>query len=115
MLSDVMEHFGLRKSLRQANFFETDHHRQLLKDLNAAIYEGGIVAITGMVGSGKTLLLWRIQDQLRQEGQIEVAESLVFDVPRVTLNTLSWRCITIWPRTKTGTSRANRKRVSGPS
>jgi type II secretory pathway predicted ATPase ExeA len=83
-----MEHFGRRKSLRQADFFETDHHRQRLKDLNAAIYEGGIVAITGVVGSGKTVLLWRIQDQLRQEGQIEVAESLVFDVPRVTLNTL---------------------------
>src|SRR4029434_2316672 len=88
MLSDVMEHFGLHKSLRQVDFFETEYHRQLLKDLKAAIYEGGIVAITGVVGSGKTLLLWRIQDQLRQEGQIEVAESLVFDVPRVTLNTL---------------------------
>ena len=46
------------------------------------------MAVTGVVGSGKPLLLWRIQDQLRPEGQIEVAESLVFDVPRVTLNTL---------------------------
>jgi type II secretory pathway predicted ATPase ExeA len=46
------------------------------------------VALIGVVGSGKTLLLWRIQDQLRHEGQIEVSESLVFDVPRVTLNTL---------------------------
>jgi type II secretory pathway predicted ATPase ExeA len=88
MLSDVMEHFGLRKSLHHVDFFETEHHRQLLKDLKAAIHEGGIVALTGVVGSGKTLLLWRIQDQLRQEGQIEVAESLVFDVPRVTLSTL---------------------------
>jgi type II secretory pathway predicted ATPase ExeA len=88
MLSDVMEHFGLRKNLCQVDFFETEHHRQLLKDLKAAIYEGGIVAITGVVGSGKTLPLWRIQDQLRHEGQIEVAESLVFDGPRVTLNTL---------------------------
>ena len=88
MLSDVMEHFGLRKSLHQGDFFETEHHRQLLKDLKAAIHEGGIVALTGVVGSGKTLLLWRIQDQLRHEGQIEVAESLVFDVPRVTLSTL---------------------------
>src|SRR4029434_2347343 len=88
MLSDVMEHFGLRKSLHQVDFFETDHHRQLLKDLKAAIHEGGIVALTGVGGSGKTQLLWRIQDQLRHEGQIEVAESLVFDVPRVTLSTL---------------------------
>ena len=47
MLSDVMEHFGLRKSLHQVDFFETEHHRQLLKDLKAAIHEGGIVAVTG--------------------------------------------------------------------
>jgi len=88
MLSDVMEHCGLSQSLRQAGYFETDHHRQLLRDLKAAIHEGGIIAITGIVGSGKTLLLGRMQDQLRHEGQIEVAESLVFDVPRVTLSTL---------------------------
>jgi type II secretory pathway predicted ATPase ExeA len=88
MLSDVMEHFGLRKSLHQVDCFATEHHRQLLTDLQAAIHEGGIVALTGVVGSGKTLLLWRIQDHLRHEGQIEVAESLVCDVPRVTLSTL---------------------------
>jgi type II secretory pathway predicted ATPase ExeA len=34
------------------------------------------------------VFLGRIQDQLRQEGQIEVAESLTFDVPRVNLDTL---------------------------
>ena len=88
MLSDVMAHFGLTKSLRHVDYFETEHHRQLLKDLKAAIHEGGIVALTGVVGSGKTVLLWRMQDQLRHEGQIEVSESLVFDVPRVTLSTL---------------------------
>ena len=88
MLSDVMEHFGLDKSLRQAGHFETDHHRQLLKDLRAAIYEGGIIAVTGVLGSGKTVLLGRMQEQLRQEGRIEVAESLVFDVPRLNLSTL---------------------------
>jgi type II secretory pathway predicted ATPase ExeA len=88
MLSDVMAHFGLRKGLHQVDYFETEHHRQLLKDLNAAIHEGGIVAVTGIVGSGKTLMLGRMQDQLRHEGQIEVSESLVFDVPRVTLSTL---------------------------
>ena len=85
MLSDVMEHFGLSKSLHPVAYYDSEHHHQLLKDLKAAIHEGGIIALTGMVGSGKTVLLGRIQDQLRQEGQIEVAESLVFDVPRVTL------------------------------
>jgi len=68
MLSDVMEHFGLTKSLRQVDDFETEHHRQLLTDLKVAIHEGGIIAVTGIVGSGKTVLLGRMQEQLRQEG-----------------------------------------------
>ena len=76
MLSDVMEHFGLSKSFRHVEAFETEHHRQLLKDLKISIHEGGLMALTGMLGSGKTVLLGRLQDQLRQEGQIEVAESL---------------------------------------
>jgi type II secretory pathway predicted ATPase ExeA len=88
MLSDVMEHCGLSKSLRQVDDFETEHHRQLLKDRKVAIHEGGMMAFTGIVGSGKTVLLGRMQDQRRQEGQSEVAESLTFDVPRVNLDTL---------------------------
>ena len=63
MLSDVMEHFGLTKSLRQVDYFATEHHRQLLRELKAAIDEGGIVALPGVVGSGKTGLLWRMQEQ----------------------------------------------------
>jgi type II secretory pathway predicted ATPase ExeA len=88
MLSDVMAHFGLTKSLRQADYFATEHHRQRLRELTAAIHEGGIVALTGVVGSGKTMLWWRIQEQLRHEGQIEVSASLGFDGPRVTRSTL---------------------------
>jgi type II secretory pathway predicted ATPase ExeA len=34
------------------------------------------------------VLLARMQRHLREEGRIEVCESLVFDVPRVTLSTL---------------------------
>lgn len=88
MLSGVMEHFGLSKSFAQADSFETDHHRQLLKDLKIAIYEGGIIALTGVVGSGKTVLLVRLQDQLRDEGQLAVSDSLTFRVERVNLDTL---------------------------
>ena len=88
MLSGVMEHFGLSKSFAQADSFETDHHRQVLKDLKIAIYEGGIIALTGVVGSGKTVLLVRLQDQLRDEGQLAVSDSLTFPVERVNLDTL---------------------------
>jgi type II secretory pathway predicted ATPase ExeA len=88
MLSGVMDHFGLSKSFHQAEGFETEHHRQVLKDLKIAIYEGGIIALTGIVGSGKTVLLARLQDQLRAEGQLEVSDSLTFTVQRVNLDTL---------------------------
>lgn len=88
MLSDVMEHFGLTKSFVQAKDFETDHHRQLLKDLKIAIHEGGIIALTGIVGSGKTVILGRLQDQLRAEDDLVVSESLTFKVERVNLDTL---------------------------
>jgi type II secretory pathway predicted ATPase ExeA len=88
MLSDVMEHFGLRTSLRQVGYFSTEHHQQILNDLHVATRGGGLIALTGVVGSGKTVLLGSTIDQLRHEGDVEVAESLVFDVPRVTLTTL---------------------------
>ena len=90
MLSDVMEHFGLSKSFRHVDAFETEHHRQLLKDLKLAIHEGGLIALTGMLGSGKTVLLGRLQDQLRQEGQIEVAESLMLPCPASISTRLNW-------------------------
>lgn len=88
MLSGVMEHFGLSKSFNQAEGFETDHHRQMLKDLKIAIYEGGIIALTGIVGSGKSALLNRLQDQLRDEGKLAISDSLTFTVQRVNLDTL---------------------------
>jgi type II secretory pathway predicted ATPase ExeA len=88
MLSGVMEHFGLSTSLHPVAYYDSEYHQHVFKDLKAAIYDGGIVAFTGIVGSGKTLLLSRMQRQLREEGRIAVCESLVFDVPRVTLNTL---------------------------
>src|SRR2546421_10786653 len=88
MLSGVMEPFGLSKSFAHAEGFETDHHRQLLKDLKISINEGGIIALTGIVGSGKAGLLIRLQDQLRDEGQLAVSDSLTFRVERVNLDTL---------------------------
>jgi type II secretory pathway predicted ATPase ExeA len=88
MLSGVMEHFGFRTSLKPVAYYESEYHQQLLQDLKAAIHGGGLVAVTGLVGSGKTVLIARLQQQLRDEGQIEVCESLAFEVAKVTLTTL---------------------------
>lgn len=53
MLTEVMEHFGLAKGLRQAGYFETEDHKSLLKDLQTAIYDGDLIVLAGIVGSGK--------------------------------------------------------------
>lgn len=88
MLSDVLDYYGLAKELRTAGFYETDHHRQLLKDLRSAIRSGGLIALCGIVGSGKTVTLRRLQEVLEKEGKILVSKSLSVDKERVTLGTL---------------------------
>ncbi len=52
MLTEVMEHFNLARDLTMAGYYETDHHRQLGKDVRAAIRSGRLVAIAGVMGSG---------------------------------------------------------------
>jgi hypothetical protein len=40
MLTEVMEHFGLRQELHAAGFYETEHHRQIIKDIRATVGGG---------------------------------------------------------------------------
>src|SRR5262249_34346091 len=70
MLSGVMEHFGLSKSLHMVAYYDSEYHQHVFQALKAAIRNGGIVAVTGVVGSGKTVLLARRQQHLREEGPI---------------------------------------------
>lgn len=88
MLSEVMDFYGLERDFQAAGFHETEHHRQLMKALRTALLSGKLVAITGPVGSGKTLFLRRFQAALEQEGRFVVARSLSVDKDRATLATL---------------------------
>jgi type II secretory pathway predicted ATPase ExeA len=40
MLTDVMTHYGLARDLRQAGYFETEHHTQIVQEMRAAILTG---------------------------------------------------------------------------
>jgi type II secretory pathway predicted ATPase ExeA len=44
-----------RQPLSRAGYYETDHHRQILKNVRGAILEGRIVVLCGVIGSGKTV------------------------------------------------------------
>jgi hypothetical protein len=39
MLSGVMEHFGLSKSLQMVAYYDSEYHQHVFKDLQAAIHD----------------------------------------------------------------------------
>ncbi len=88
MLGEVMEHYGIKCSFRDADYFETEHHRRISQELYAAIRQGGLIAFCGIVGCGKTTLLERTKNGLRQEKEILVSRSLAVDKAHVNLKTL---------------------------
>ena len=88
MLTEAMDHYGLARDLRAVGYFETEHHRQIVGQVRTAILAGRLIAVTGIAGSGKTVLLRRLQHDLAREGKVRVCKSLSVDKERATLPTL---------------------------
>lgn len=88
MLSEVVDFYGLEHDFQAAGFFETEQHRQLMRAIRPTLLSGKLAAITGPVGSGKTLFLHHFEMILKQEGRLTVARSLSVDKDRTTLATL---------------------------
>lgn len=88
MRTEVMEFYQLTRSLRGAGYHETAHHRQLLRDVKQAVYEGSLVALTGVVGAGKTTMLRRLQETLAKENRVILSRSIAVEKARVTIGTL---------------------------
>ena len=61
MRVDVMQHYGFTQPLSHAGYYETQPHRQLMTDIKSAILEGHLIALCGVIGSGKTVTLRRLQ------------------------------------------------------
>ncbi len=88
MLSDVMEHFSLTRDFRGVGYFETENHKQIFKELKVAIKQGQMIALSGIVGSGKTTTLKAIRQELAKEKEVLVSKSLSVEKGRVNLGTL---------------------------
>jgi type II secretory pathway predicted ATPase ExeA len=76
MLSEVLDHFGFARDFYGAGYHETPYHRQVLQNLRGAIHAGRLIAFTGLVGSGKTLLLRQLRDILvaeKRRHRVEIA------------------------------------------
>jgi len=88
MLSDVMNYFGLHRVFDRAGYFETEQQTSLFKELKPLIRQGGLIAISGVVGCGKTTALQRLQLELASEKDILVSRSLTVEKDRISLGTL---------------------------
>jgi type II secretory pathway predicted ATPase ExeA len=88
MRVEVMQYYGLTQPLSQAGYYETNHHKQLIKDIKGAILEGRLIAVCGVVGSGKTVTLRRLQQILKDENRVAVAKSLSVEKHSIKLATL---------------------------
>jgi len=82
------KHFNLNVPFKENYYYETPRHKEIFEDLKVFIDCGGAFAITGIVGSGKTTLMNRIQDHLEKEGKVIVSQSLSTDKKRVNVAVL---------------------------
>jgi ABC-type cobalamin/Fe3+-siderophores transport system ATPase subunit len=73
MLSDVRNYYGLARDFGQAGYFETEHSEQIVRELKLEIKAG---KLSGIIGSGKSTMLRRIQEALSQDKEILASKSL---------------------------------------
>jgi type II secretory pathway predicted ATPase ExeA len=73
------------KLLIDAGFFETEHHTQVSRDIQAAITRGGLIALTAIIGSSKTILGRRLRTELERENKVIVSRSLSLDKTKIAM------------------------------
>lgn len=88
MYGEMMQYYGLSKDIDKADFFEAETIGKILLGMETAILSGGIVALTGIVGIGKTSVLRRMQVVLKDDNKVFVCKALATDKRRVNVNTL---------------------------
>jgi type II secretory pathway predicted ATPase ExeA len=83
MRDEVMQHFGLTVPFEQAGYYESAHHRALIEQIQGAITAGRLIAVCGAIGSGKTVLLQRLRQILKDEDTIAVSTSFALEKHRL--------------------------------
>ncbi len=88
MQDEILEHFGLTIPLDKVGYYETDRHKELFKDIRNAIIDGKLIALCGLIGSGKTITLKRLQTILEDDKKVTVSRSLSIEKNTVKLGAL---------------------------
>jgi type II secretory pathway predicted ATPase ExeA len=76
MYGEMMQYYGLVKDFDKTDYYESEAFKGVLGSLEIAVLSGGIIALTGFVGIGKTTIIRHFQDSLKKKNQVIVAKSL---------------------------------------
>jgi type II secretory pathway predicted ATPase ExeA len=63
----MMKFYGLQKDFDKTSFFESEGFIQTLENIKVGIRSGGIIALTGIVGTGKTTALRKIEEAINRK------------------------------------------------
>jgi type II secretory pathway predicted ATPase ExeA len=86
--NEIMQIVDLLGDFRRLGYFETEHLKGNSEVVSAAIKLGKLITISWILGSGRTVFLKRLQDELAREDEVLIAKPLSLDKRRVTLPTL---------------------------
>lgn len=89
MIGDIVEFYGIIREFKQVNYLQTEQFHSIYKDLTAAIRLGNLIVLTGIIGAGKSAIADEIQQQLKKDKEILVAESLTLERTKVNMATLT--------------------------
>ena len=70
------------------NGTETEHSEQIVPELKLEIKAGKLLALSGIIGSGKSTMLRRTQEALAQDKEVFVSKSLSVEKGQISLATL---------------------------
>ncbi|MCW7552805.1 AAA family ATPase [Endozoicomonas gorgoniicola] len=101
MLSEVMSHYEITREFDRVDFFETEEFKNILQEVRHNIQGGRLIALTGIVGCGKTRILSQLHETLKKEKNVVVCQSLSVEKNRLTLGTLITALFCDLRRTKT--------------
>ena len=88
MRIDAMNYYRLNRLFQHAGYYETAQLKDLLARMKQQIKHGGLIALSGMIGSGKTVTLRRLREELAKENQVLVCRSLTVQKDRISLDSL---------------------------
>lgn len=88
LTAKIMRQFHIKQDWSQAGYYETARAKEIGSDIRAAIMAGRLVALSGPVGVGKTVMVKQLQQKITAERKVIFARSLSIDKPRVVLSAL---------------------------